>query len=346
MLEQGNTVFVLAPLDEYIEYKEKFPEVRHVAIKNLNRDNTGVMGNLNLYYELKKRYKEIKPDIILHYTHKPNIFGGCAAGKLGIKSLAVVTGLGYPFLRNGWLKKIFERLYRFSGQYHQKVIFENEDDLNYFIKEKIIPKDKGQAILGCGVDTKMYMPYPNGHVKEKQVFTFIGRLLYDKGIVEFIEAAKEISTLESQVEFWIVGELDKGNPSMIDKSKLLEWIDEGHIVYHGFVKDVRPLIAKSDCVVLPSYREGMPRIILEAMSMAKPVITTDTAGCRQTVEDGENGFLVKIKDAKDLQNKMRNFLKLPHGEKHEMGMKGRQMAEVKFDSEMIANQLYNIISTI
>jgi len=190
------------------------------------------------------------------------------------------------------------------------------------------------------------LPYPNGVVKEKTIFTFIGRLLYDKGIVEFIEAAKKMKQAYPKTEFWVVGELDQENPSMLNKSKLLEWINKEYIVYHGFQKDVRPLIAKSDCVVLPSYREGMPRIILEGMSMAKPVITTKTAGCRQTVVDGENGFLVNTHDAEDLKLKMEVFYHKSHDERHQMGSKGRALVMEKFNSQKISNDLYEILSQI
>ena len=186
--------------------------------------------------------------------------------------------------------------------------------------------------------------YPMVLKKEKTIFTFIGRLLHDKGIVEFVEAAQAIKDQYPNTEFWVIGELDKENPSMVKKAQLLEWIEQGSIIYHGFVKDVRPFIAKSDCIVLPSYREGMPRIILEAMSMSKPVITTKTAGCRETVVAGENGFLVEIQDSEALVNGLNEFIKLNHEQKHLMGEKGRKMVLEAFNSEKIAEVLYDIIS--
>ena len=346
LLNENNTVFVVAPVDEYIEYKEKFPSVTHIPLKNLDRGTKKPFKDLRLIFELKKIYKKLKPDIVIHYTHKPNIFGGIAAKLLGLKSVAVVTGLGYAFINKGWLNSFTKKMYFLVKTFHDKTIFENEDDLSFFIKEGLIVEEKGASIKGCGVDSDVYLPFPNGHKKEKTTFTFIGRLLYDKGIVEFIEAAKKIRSKYSNVEFWVLGELDQDNPSMLKRDKLLEWIEEGIIVYHGFQNDVRPFIAKSDCIVLPSYREGLPRIILEGMSMAKPVITTNTAGCRETVIDGENGFLVNVKDANDLSLKMESFVNTSYEKRHDMGQSGRALVLKHFNSEKISDDLYNILAQV
>jgi len=346
LIDEGNKVFVIAPLDEYINYKDKFPGVTHIPLKNLDRGSKKPFKDLRLIFELKKIYKKLNLDLVIHYTHKPNIYGGIASKLLGVKSVAIVTGLGYAFINKGLLTSFTKKMYSLVKNYHSKTIFENKDDLQYFIEENLLDNNKGTSVNGCGVDSAIYLPHPNGHVKEKTTFTFIGRLLYDKGIVEFIEAAKAIRKQNLKAEFWVLGELDSENPSMLNRDKLLEWIDQGIIIYHGFQKDVRPFIAKSDCIVLPSYREGLPRIILEGMSMEKPVITTDTAGCRQTVVDGENGFLVKVKDAKDLENKMMSFINTSNKKRHDMGTAGRQMVLNKFNSEKISNDLYNILAKV
>ena len=344
LLDEGWGVSVIAPLDEFIEYKEKYPEVDHIALNSLERDGKNPFRDLALVWELRTIYKKLNPDIILHYTHKPNIYGGIAAKSLGIDSMAVITGLGYAFIHEGATQRITRSLYRLVSKWHKRIIFENEDDRDLFIESEIITQQKAIAVNGCGVDTAIFLPYPNGKVKTKTVFTFIGRLLYDKGIVEFIEAAESIKAQVDKVEFWVVGELDDKNPSMIDKNKLLSWIDDEIIIYHGFVRDVRPIIAKSDCIVLPSYREGMPRIVLEGMSMAKPIITTRTAGCRQTIEPGVNGYLVDVRNSVELAEAMKTFLELGPDQIHEMGDKGREMAIRDFNSEKIAADLYDIVS--
>lgn len=343
LLDEKWRVIVIAPLDEYIKYKELFPTVKHIPLQNLQRNGKSPVDDIKLLFELKTIYQRLKPDLVLHYTHKPNIFGGMAAKMTGIESIAVITGLGYPFLHQGMTNKVTKRLYRLVNKYHRHFIFENEDDKQYFIDEKILTRKRAVAVNGCGVDITHYQPYPNGKVKTKTVFTFLGRLLYDKGIVEFVEAAKIIKQNHKSVEFWVAGELDDGNPSMVKKQELLEWIDKGDIIYHGFVKDVKPIIAKSDCIVLPSYREGMPRIVLEGMAMAKPIITTRTAGCRQTIKEGENGYLVEVGDAKDLSMAMEQFLSLSSEKVHEMGETGRRMVEEDFNSEKIAQDLFDIV---
>lgn len=344
LINEQYDVVVVAPLDEYIEYKEKFPSVRHIPLKNLNRASGNPLRDLRLIVELRNIYKSERPDLIIHYTHKPNIFGGFAVKGINVKSVAVVTGLGYAFIKKGWITKLTERLYAKTNKNHDIVIFENEDDLDFFVSEKLLDSKNGFSVKGCGVDTKVYAPFPNGYKKSTVTFTFIGRLLYDKGIVEFVNAAKTLKKRYPYAEFWVVGELDAGNPSMVEKSKLLDWIDSGYIVYHGFVKDVRPLIAKSDCIVLPSYREGMPRIILEGMSMAKPVITTNTAGCRETVEEGVNGLLVDVKDVSGLSHAMDKIINMSYEDRHRMGQEGRKMVEEEFNSKKIAQNFYEIIS--
>jgi len=346
LIQENWSVTVIAPIDEYIEYKELYPTVKHIPLKSLVRASTNPVGELKLIAELRRIYKELQPDLVLHYTHKPNIFGGIAAKLAGVPSIAVVTGLGYAFLNHGFFRTATKFLYKLVSKAHSKFVFENIDDLNLFVDEGIISKDKGVAVNGCGVDTEKYKPHPNGYIKPKTIFTFIGRLLYDKGIVEFVEAAQKVKAENPKTEFWIVGEMDEMNPSMVRKEELLKWIEKDDVVYHGFKKDIQPIVAKSDCIVLPSYREGMPRIVLEGMSMGKPIITTDTAGCRQTIVDKVSGYLVNVRDSRDLARGMFDFLNLTHQQAHEMGQKGRIRAVKLFNSEKIATDLYDIVNEV
>ncbi len=343
LVKRGHEVVVIAPVDEFMEYKEKFPTVQHVALRVLDRDGKNPFRDFILIEELRRKYKNIKPDLVLHYTHKPNIYGAIAAHMNGVTSIAAITGLGYAFIHNGWINKITQSLYKITAKYHSKFIFENTDDLQLFIKNKIISAEKGVSVKGCGVDTEYFQPSSNGIYSDKLVFTFIGRLLYDKGIIEFIEAAKSILSKYISVEFWVIGEFDEGNPSTINKDRFVEWVNEGIIVYHGFVRDVRPFIRKSNCIVLPSVREGMPRIVLEGMAMGKPIITTRTAGCRETVEEGVNGFLVDVHDSKQLEESIERFISLSQEEKDAMGISGRKKAETVFNDNIIATQLCDII---
>lgn len=344
LLENDCEVFVLAPIDAYIEYKEKFPTVTHLNLRTLDRDSTNPIKDMLLIEELRRKYKVIKPDLIIHYTHKPNIYGSIAAKLNGIKSVAVVTGLGYSFINKGFINSITEFLYKYTSKYHDIFIFENTDDKRLFIDKGLLEAKKAYSIKGCGVDINHYRS--NGHVhtsNEPIVFTFIGRLLKDKGIEEFASAAAKIKSKYPSVKFVVLGDFDGENPSTIDRDELLTWINNETIDYKGFVNDVRPVIDASSCIVLPSYREGMPRIILEAMSMSKPIITTDTAGCRETVLEGKNGYLAKIKDEASLIHAMEKFINLAENERINMGKEGRILAETVFSDVTIANHIYDIL---
>ena len=344
LLANDFEVFVVAPVDKYIFYKEDFPEVVHIPVKNLSRDGTNPVKEVVLINEFVKIYKKIKPDIILHYTIKPNIYGGIAAGILSIPSIAVVTGLGYAFIHKGIIQSITRLLYRFSFRFHKKIIFENTDDLGLFVKNKFIKKEKGISIKGCGVDIEYFSPVEkNGKNRDKIIFTFIGRLLYDKGVVEFVEAAKIIKKEYKNAEFWLIGDIDENNPSMVKEEDLIDWVKSKTVIYHGFKQDVKKYISKSDCIVLPSYREGMPRTIIEASAISKPVITTDTAGCREVVEEGKNGYLVPVKEVNSLAMAMKKMMELTKEERIQMGKYGREKAIREFDDNLIADDILNII---
>ena len=328
LLNEGHTVIVIAPIDEYIIYKEQYPEVKHVGLRTLDRDSTNPIKDILLVLELVRKYKKLKPDLVAK-----------------VKSVAVVTGLGYAFINKGFIKGITKLLYNISSRYHSKVIFENTSDKQLFWDLGLIKNGQGISVKGCGVDIEYFTPCDNGTLKNHLVFTFIGRLLYDKGIVEFVEAAKTIKEKYDNVSFWIVGELDAENPSTIEKENLNDWIQDKIIEYHGFVNDVRPIIKKSNCIVLPSYREGLPRTILEGMAMGKPVITTKTAGCQETVDDGMNGYLVETKSVASLVNAIEKVINLSEEQRLELGLAGRMKAEREFNDELIADQIYEIIGS-
>lgn len=346
LFEQGFEVVVIAPIDKYIHYKKQFPQVAHYPLKRLNRDSVNPIKDIQLLLELNALYKRIQPDVILHYTVKPNIYGGIAARLQKIPSIAVVTGLGYAFIHNGYIEAATKILYRLTSSFHEKIIFENIDDRLLFIKEKLIKSEQGISIKGCGLNVTYFHPYPNGVVREKTIFTFIGRLLYDKGIKEFVDAARILKSQYDNVEFWLVGEIDDKNPAAVKKDDLMSWVKEDIVVYHGATNDVRKFIADSDCIVLPSYREAIARSITEGMAMEKPVITTDTAGCREAVDDGENGFLVPIKNADALAKAMNNVYYLSPEQRHQMGENGRKKALAEFDDRLIAEEIVSIVKLI
>lgn len=343
LISEGHEVIVMAPVDKFIFYTETIPEVLHIPVHHLYRDSVNPVQDIKLLYELWKLYKKHKPDLVLHYTVKPNIWGGFASKILGIPSIAVVTGLGYALIHEGWINFITRMLYKFSLPLHRKVIFENVDDKLLFEKDGLVNPSKSMAIKGCGVDTAFFSPNGDGRQKDMITFTFIGRLLYDKGVKEFIDAAEIVRHQNANVQFWLVGEIDKENPSSISNEDLMKWIREPNIQYHGATENIRKFIEKSDCIILPSYREGMPKVIMESMAMERPVITTDTAGCRETVDENVNGYLVPVRDSGALSKAMMRFIALDEEKKIEMGRAGRIKVLKEFDDKIIANQLYEAV---
>lgn len=346
LLAEGHEVTVIAPVDEYLDYKEKYPNIKHFGIKTLGRDSTNPLRDLLLIAELIRRYSQVKPDLIIHYTNKPNIYGAIAARIKKIDSIAIVTGLGYPFIHQGFIQKITSFLYKVTARFHKKVIFENIADRELFEERNIIKVGQGISIKGCGVDINYFSPSQNGHHSSSIIFTFIGRLLYDKGIREFVEAAQIIKAQNNSIKFWVVGDLDPDNPAAIEKEKLADWVNKGFIEYHGFHRDVRKFVSQSSCIVLPSYREAIPRTITEGMAMGKPVITTDVAGCREAVDENINGFLAEAKNSNSLAVAMNKFIALSAEEAKNMGNYGRQKVLNEFDDRKIANNIYEIISNL
>ena len=341
----GYQIVVVAPLDEYIVYLDRLKQCSHIPVKHLSRKGVNPFSDIRLFWELYKIYRREKPVIIIHYTIKPNIYGNLAAAALSIPSICVVTGLGYVFIHNGFIKALSDYLYQYSFNFARKVIFENNDDRLLFVNNNLSHTDKSIAIKGCGVNTQFYHPMKSKGLESKIVFTFIGRLLYDKGVVEYVEAAKIVREKYPNAIFRLLGELDNGNPAAVSENLLSEWIENQYVKYFGAAKDVRPFIAESDVIVLPSYREGMPRAVLEALSMGKAVITTDTAGCRETVKEGENGFLVPSKNIKDLSESMIKSCILGKDVLKKMGEKSRQKALKEFDENIINQQIMEIIQT-
>lgn len=343
LMAEGHEVMVMAPVDKFISYTESIRDVTHIPIRRLQRDSVNPFQDLRLMLELLRLYKKHKPDLILHYTVKPNIYGGLAAKFLGIPSVAIVTGLGYSLMHEGWLNRITRMLYKIAMPGHRRVIFENRDDKKLFEASGLVPTHKSFAVKGCGVDTTFFAPDGNGRVPHTTTFTFIGRLLYDKGVQEFVNAAQRVKKLHHQVQFWLIGEIDNENPSSVRHEDLVRWVRDPDIHYHGATDNIRKFIGQSDCIVLPSYREGMPRVIMEAMAMERPVITTDTAGCRETVDDQVSGYLVPVKDPSALANAMISFLQLDDTARMEMGKAGRKKVLQEFDDRIIADEIYQLI---
>lgn len=274
----------------------------------LSRTGTNPISDLVYLYGLFRLTKKIRPQFILNYTIKPNIWGAFAGKLSGVASASMVTGLGLGFIPSGgWrrraLQLIMRRLYAYASALNYKVIFQNRDDMGDFIAAGCLA-DPGKAALvnGSGVDLTHYTPQP---LPPQPSFLMISRLLVSKGVREYAQAAMEVLSRRQDCKFILVGFIDEG-PDGISRQELTRWVDAG-IDYRGPMADVRSAIAEASTYVLPSYREGTPRSVLEAMAMGRPIITTDVPGCRETVEDGVNGLLVPLKNIDALARAMEHL---------------------------------------
>lgn len=346
-LEKNNyDVIVIAPYDDSVE---KIKEIcTYINIK-LDRKGINVFNDLKFLYRLFKLYIDLDPDIIFHYTIKPNIYGSIASKFANKTSVAVVTGLGYSFIKENLITKISKLLYKISLKHSNEVWFLNKEDFNQFLEMNLIKKEKGYILKGEGINTDKYSPdlfkkklEPKNNIK----FLLIGRMIYDKGVKEFVNAAKIIKKRYKNVKFELLGPIDYDYSNSIDKETLLNWNKDKSINYLGETDDVRKYINQSDCVVLPSYREGVPRTLLEAASMETPLIATDVPGCRDVIDNNVNGFLCKVEDYKDLANKMEIFINLSKIEKKIMGKKGRKKVKKEFDIDIIIEKYLNAINRL
>lgn len=335
LLAKGLEVHVAAP--DLSSAKSVWEELIALGITPhdiiLNRTGTNPVSDLGSITELWCLIRRVRPDYVLGYTIKPVIYGSLAAWLARVPNrYALVTGLGYAFTgeasgKRGLLRNLIQKLYRFALSKTDKVFFQNPDDEMLFRQLGLLSTDIPSFVVnGSGVDVSSYAVAP---LPEQPSFLLIARLLGDKGIREYVKAAELVKNEYSQASFKLVGWIDD-NPDSIGEEELDEWVEAGALEFMGKLDDVRPAIAGCAVYVLPSYREGTPRTVLEAMAMGRPVITTDAPGCRETVVDGENGFLVPVQNADELASAMIRFIEEPRLVMR-MGKRSRKIAEKKYD---------------
>ena len=342
MRERGHEVVACAGgNDNEVETYLQNIGVHYVSLP-LERTSLNPILDLFFLRRLIILMKEFRPDIVLAYNVKPVIYSLFAARIAHVKRrYALITGLGYAFSASASIKKsllsgLVSHLYRFVLTGSDMVFFQNNDDLALFHKRGILKSEVPTLrIMGSGIDLKRFVQTPLSD--GKMVFLLIARLLADKGIREYFSAARIVRQSNSDAHFALLGPFDE-NPAGIGYTELQEWIDEGVVEYWGDTADVRPALARCNVFVLPSYREGLPHSVLEAMAVGRAVITTDVPGCRDTVEDGINGYLVPAQDADALANAMNRCLML-NAPLEAMGDASRALAESKFDVDLINNVL-------
>jgi glycosyltransferase involved in cell wall biosynthesis len=341
--DAGHEIHTIAPVDDYTP-KLVQAGCTHHALKMDSR-GANPIKDLALIFELHSIYKELKPDIILHYTIKPNVYGTLAASRLKIPVVNNVCGLGTAFLKSDLLSAFAKLLYRISFRYPKKVFFQNPDDLKLFLDKKLVPSNTVDLLPGSGIDLNRFKPLAFKR-NEKFTFLLISRLITDKGILEYIGAVKRLRAEGLNARFQILGAMDPEHKRGIKKEVIKEWIDSGAIEYLGTTTDVRGFIEDADCIVLPSYREGTPRTLLEAASSSKPIIATNVPGCKNVVEDRVNGLLCNIKDEYDLADKMKTMAGLDDAALKSMGHKGRQKMEAEFDESIVINKYLGTLTEL
>lgn len=336
LVANGVAVIVIAPRDRTTALLEqmgcRFVEL-FVASKGTNpRDDLRTLA------ALYRHYRAIKPDIVFHYTIKPNIYGTVSAWLARIPSIAVTTGLGYVFIQKSRAAIVAKALYRFAFRFPREIWFLNQDDQTAFIESRLLAHpERARLLHGEGVDLS-YFAYAPPRSKQNFTFVLIGRLLWDKGVGEYVEAARILRERHPTARFQLLGPAGVDNPSAVTLETLHAWEREGLIEYLGEAHDVREHIANADCVVLPSYREGVPRTLMEASAMGRPIVATDVPGCREVVADGITGFLCEAKSAASLTDKLQAMMALTPDERRAMGERGRKKVAAEFDEQSVIAQ--------
>ena len=297
-----------------------------------------------LLWTLFRLYRRERPDVVHHFTIRPVIYGSVAAWIAGVpKIVNSITGLGTVFgdSQKGWLRAIVERQYRLALRLSHMTFFQNEDDYRHFLGRGLVKPEKARVVPGSGVNCERFQPQSPIEPSTNGSVTFLlsARLLWEKGIDDFVQAARLVKQAYPATQFQLLGKRDERNPNVIPQEVLDRWEDEKIINWLGEVSDVRPIVAKADIIVLPSYyREGVPRALLEASAMGKPIITTDTVGCRDVVEQGKNGILVPIKDPQALASAMIRLIENP-AMRWSMGKAGREKVVKNFNEQVVIDRI-------
>lgn len=344
-IKAGYRVVLLAADDEFgVKLNEIGAEF--YSLKNMEGKGKNVFKEAKLIAEIAGWYKKIDPLLIFQYTIKPNIYGTFIARYYKLRCISIVTGLGYTFINKGITSSLAKVLYRCSLKGATEVWFLNNDDKNLFLLYNLVDARKAVILPGEGIDCEAFNPdaiHAPPRNNSRISFILIARLLYDKGVREYVGAAKIIRTKYENVDFNLMGYLNVQNPSAISPEEINEWVRKKYVNYLGSKSDVRETILMHDCVILPSYREGMSMVLLESAALARPLIATDIPGCKELIDHGITGFTCKVKSAEDLAAKIEQFINLTAEERNMMGNNGRKKMLKEFDVQNIIEQYFKIV---
>ncbi|WLR49048.1 glycosyltransferase family 4 protein [Halobacillus litoralis] len=340
LIENDYKVYLSLPKSEENQY---FKELGCEIIESpMDRRGTNPISELKLFMNYIKTLKAIVPDLVLTYTIKPNIYAGIAAKLLKVKTIHTVTGLGSVYIQNMYQKSLIAKLNKVAFKSASRVIFLNEDNKKFYHDMKIISKNQKTSIVpgsGVNLDKFKHKKLPSDN---KIRFTFVARVLKDKGIEEFLHAAKSIVENYNNVEFEVVGFVDEERYVKF----LAEYEQRGFIKYLGKRSDIPEIMEKTSCIVLPSYGEGRGTVLQEGAAIGRPLITCDTYGCRENVEEGYNGYLCEVANPESLKSKLEKFINLSHEEKVKMGNRSRVKAEKEFNRSIVIETYLNEIDKI
>lgn len=349
LIGEGHEIYIFSHNDKKFSYEDANTELKKLEdlgckfeSVEFSNHSKNPFSDLQYMITLRKLYKKNKIDFALHFTIKPNIFGTLATVRLKTKPINNVTGLGYSFLKENLTNKLIKLLYKISFRFSYKVFFQNYDDRDLFLENKLVNKDIVDRLPGSGMDIEEYYPMEKNEEYEGIRFLFIGRLSYAKGAEIYIKAAKKIKEKYENIEFKMIGQIYEEDKNSLTKEYIMNFNNKNIINYCGVSSDIRQQIRNVDCVILPSYyREGVPRSLIESASMGKPIITTDNVGCRDIVEDGYNGFLCKPKSVESLVEQIEKFLKLTQEKRDDLGKNGRTKVEKEFDEKIVIEKYLN-----
>lgn len=329
LLKEGYEVYISSPYGERIEDLVAMG-CKYIEV-SIKRHGTNIIEELKLIRYYKKIIKEVEPEIVLSYTIKPNIYGGMACKSLNVAYIANITGLGTAVENPGLMQKVSIILYKFAFKKINCIFFQNSENMQFFIDNKIAI-DKHRLVPGSGVNLEQFnvLDYPPNETIE---FVFISRIMKEKGIDQYLEAAEYIRNKYQNTKFHICGFCEEAY-----EEKLKEIQDKGIVEYHGMQKDIRIILKRTHCTIHPTYyAEGLSNVLLESAASGRPVITTNRSGCREVVDDGINGYLVEQKNCKDLIEKIEKFLGLDYDVKKQMGIAGREKVEKEFDRQIVVD---------
>lgn len=335
MRDRGHEVVLMSPPGEYVEQIES-EGFRWVSLP-ISRKGTNPLVEFGRIRRIADVYQKEKPDLAHHFTVKCVTYGSLAAHRAGVPHVVnAITGLGSVFVGNSLstrvLRLIVSGLYR-RAMDNTEVIFQNPDDMNLFLKLGLVHPEQSVLIRGSGIDIDRFTPMPEPE-KNTPLVVLPARMLWNKGIGEFVEAAHILQEQGVRARFALVGVADSGNPAAVSLVQLGEWQKEGVVEWWGWQEDIKVVFAMAHIVCLPSYREGVPRVLAEAAACTRALVTTDVPGCREIVKDGENGLLVPARDAAALAEALKKLILNP-GLRRQMGEKGREFVEKEFSNQQV-----------